>query len=439
MMTQQDASSDVQGKPAPRVSSPDRSRVDPNPKRIDELIPPDHKARFVWALVEDLDMTELYEEIESVEGHAGRPAIDPRILVALWLYGTDEGIASAHELARRCIDCDPYKWICGGVHVNYHTLADFRVQHPQWLGQQVVAQIAALRAEGLVNLDKLGQDGMRVRANAGNDSFKKAEKLSQLLDEAEQQWDRLQDEFEQTQQSSPRERAAAERAARERIERIKQAQEEVQQVAEQREKRKKGDGETARASTTDPEARRMKMGDGGTRPAYNVQLDTDLDSLVIVGVDVVQAGSDSGQMEPMVQQIEADQGPLPEDGEYYVDGGFASNADLESLGQRGVTVFAPVKAVEKKKQKGEDPYAPKRGDTPHVASWRQRMGSAEAQEKYKQRSKTEFPNATCRNRGLQQFLVRGLAKVKTVVLWYVLIHNLLRMVALRAERAIQAA
>ena len=160
---------------------------------------------------------------------------------------------------------------------------------------------------------------------------------------------------------------------------------------------------------------------------------------MIIGADVVQAGSDSGQMEPMVQQIEAAQEPLPADGEYYVDGGFASNADLESLGQRGVTVYAPIKAVEKKKQKGEDPYAPKRGDTPHVAAWRQRMGTAKAQEKYKQRSKTEFPNATCRNRGLQQFLVRGLAKVKTVVLWYVWIHNLLRTVALRADRTSHAA
>ncbi len=384
-------------------------------------------------------MSPLYQEIKSVEGHAGRPAIDPHILVALWLYATDEHMASAHELARRCIDCDPYKWICGGVHVNYHTLADFRVQHPEWLGEQVVMNIAAMRAEGLASLDTLGQDGMRVRANAGSDSFKRTEKLAELLEEAEQQWDRLQDEFEQNEQLSPRQRAARERAAGERIDRIKQSQEEVKQVARQREKRRKGDGDSARASTTDPEARKMKMGDGGYRPAYNVEFATDLDSLTIVGADVVNAGTDSGQMEPMVEQIEAEQGPLPDDAEYYVDGGFASNADLDSVGQRGVTVFAPVKAVEKKKQKGEDPFAAKRGDKPKVAEWRQRMGTEEAQEKYKQRSKTEFPNATCRNRGLQQFLVRGLEKVKTVVKWYVLIHNLLRMVALRAECRRQAA
>ena len=150
----------------------------------------------------------------------------------------------------------------------------------------------------------------------------------------------------------------------------------------------------------------------------------------------MNVGSDAGQMEPMVQHVEADQAPLPEGGEYYVDGGFTSNQDLASVSARGVTVFSPVKAVKKKKQRGEDPYAPKRGDTPWVAAWRQRMGTAEAQEKYKQRSKTEWPNATCRNRGLQQFLVRGLEKVKPVVLWYVLVHNLFRMVALRTERAL---
>jgi transposase len=435
-MTRQDATnSDAYDRPAPRIHSPDRSLVT-DPKTIDELIPPDDKARLVWALVEGIDLTPLYQEIKSVEGHAGRPATDPRILVALWLHATDEHIASAHEVDRRCVDCDPYKWICGGVPMNYHTLSDFRVDHREWLREQVVTNIAVMRSEGLVSLETVGQDGMRVRANAGSDSFKTAEKLSQLLEEAELRWEKLQEEFEQSETLTPRQLGAQQRAARERIERLKQAQQEVKQVALQREKRKKGDGKTARASTTDPEARRMKMADGGTRPAYNVQFATDLNSLVIVSPDVVNIGSDAGQMEPMVRHVEVEQAPLPENAEYYVDGGFASNQDLESVAQRGVTVFAPVKAVKKKQQRGEDPYAPQRGDTPWVAAWRQRMGTAEAQEKYKQRSKTEWPNATCRNRGLQQFLVRGLKKVKAVVLWYVLVHNLFRMVALRAERAI---
>jgi len=274
-----------------------------------------------------------------------------------------------------------------------------------------------------------------VRASAGNTSFKRAETLEQLLEEAEQHWDHLQEEFEQETELSARRQAAQERAAREKIERLKQAQEEVKEVARQRERRKKGDGTSARTSTTDAEARRMKMGDGGFRPAYNVEFATDLNNLVIVGADVVKAGGDSGQMEPMVQRIEAEQSPLPEDAEYYVDGGFSNKEDIESVGRRGVTVFAPVKELKKQEQQGKDPYAAKPGDSPQLAAWRERMGTDEAKEKYKQRCKTEWPNAECRNRGLQRFLVRGLAKVKSVVMWHVLLHNLLRMVALRAERA----
>jgi transposase len=421
------------------MKSPDRLQVDPNPKRIDDLIPPDHPARLVWELVQGLDLTPLYAQIRALEGHAGRPPIDPRILVALWLYATKEGVAEARELYRRCYDCDPYKWLRGGVDVNYHTLSDFRTQHPEWLKEQVVTNIAAMRAEGLASLEVLGQDGMRVRAWAGNDSFKREARLQQLLEEAEQDWDRLQRKFAEETELSARERAAQERAARERIERLKQAQQEVQKVAEAREKRKKGDGNSARASTTEPEARRMKMGDGGTRPAYNVEFSTDLNSLVIMESDVINAGSDSGQMEPMVEKLEAEQGPLPESAEYYIDGGFASREDLQTMAQRGVTVFSPVKAVEKHQQQGEDPYAPRRGDSPEVVEWRRRMGTEEGRQKYKQRAKCEWSNAECRNRGLHQFVVRGLEKVKAVVLWYVLVQNLFRMVALRAQRASVAA
>lgn len=422
----------------PRMKLPDRSQVDPNPKRIDDLIAADHKARLVWQLVEGLDLAPLYAGIRAVEGHAGRPATDPRVLVALWLYATEEGIGSAHELMRRCYDCDPYKWLRGGVDVNYHTLSDFRTAHLEWLKDQVVSNVATMRAEGLVDLKAIGQDGMRVRASAGNDSFKRQETVQQLLEEAEQQWDRLQQSFVQERVRSARQQAAQERAARERIERLKQAQEEVKKVAEAREKRKKGDGASARASTTDPLARRMKMGDGGTRPAYNVEFATDLNSLVIVGADLLNV-ADAGQMEPMVQQIEAEQAPLLAGSEYYVDGGLATKGDLESLGQRGVVVFAPPKEVEKQQQEGKDPYAPKRGDSPILAEWRQRMGTVEGREKYKQRGKCEWSNAECRNRGLYQFVVRGLQKVKSVVLWFVLVHNLFRWAALRAERAKAAA
>jgi transposase len=418
------------------MHTPNRSQLDPNPKTIDELIPPDHPARLVWELVAGLDMTPLYEKIKAVEGHPGRTPIDPRILTALWLYATIEGIACARELERRCYDCDPFKWLRGGVNVNYHTLSDFRTQHGAWLEQQAVAVVAAMRAEGLIDLNQLGQDGLRVRASAGSGSFKKADKLDELLTEAQQQWDRLEAEFHNGSAASPRQRAAQERAVRERLERLRRAQEEVHKVQAAREARQKGDGTTARASTTDPEARRMKMPDGGFRPAYNVQFATTLDTLVIVGADVTNAGSDGGQMDPMVERIDTQQGALPQ--EYYTDGGFSTKDDIEQVGQRGVVVYTPVKEAERQQQEGKDPYAPRRGEGPELSEWRQRMGTEAGQAKYKQRSKCEWSNAQSRNRGLYGFVVRGLEKVKAVVWWYVLAQNLLRWVALRAERALAA-
>jgi len=344
------------------------------------------------------------------------------------LYATIEGISSARKLAKLCYRDEAFKWIRGGVDVNYHTLGDFRVQHSDWLEEQVVQLVAVMLLEGLITLNRVGQDGMRVRASAGSGSFKKEGTLDKLLALAQEQWDRLQKEFE----TGSQDLSARQRAARERIERLQRAKEEQQKIAAAREARKKDDGENARASATDPEARRMKMADGGFRPAYNPQFATDLDGLVIVGADVTNAGSDGGQMDPMVEQIEEDQGQLPD--EYYTDGGFSTKDDIEKVGQRGVTVFTPVKEQEKRLKEGKDPFAPQKGDKPKVAEWRQRMGTPEAKEKYKQRSKCEWTNAMCRLRNMWQFTVRGLAKVKAVVLWYALAHNLLRGVALRAAR-----
>jgi transposase len=420
------------------MHSPVRSVVQ-NPRTIDDLIAPNSKARVVWRLVESLDLELLYRNIKSVVGHPGRPAVDPRILVALWLYATSEHISSAHELARRTIDCDPYKWICGGVSVNYHTLADFRLQNSEWLANQIKTLIVVMRAEESASLDKVGQDGMRVRAHAGNDSFLTAEELSSVLKQAQERWAQLQQESEQTNKLTPRQRAAQVRAARERLQRIQQAQEELKKVALQREKRKRGDGATARVSITDPEARRMKMGDGGFRPAYNVEFATDLENLVIVGFDVTNAGNDAGQMEPMVQTIEATQAPFADGAEYYVDGDFATTSDIQSLGERGITVIAPVKEATRQLQSGKNPYVRRRDDPPHVGDWRERMGTPEAQENYKQRSKTEFPNAVCRNYGLHQFLVRGLKNVWSVIMWYVFTFDLFRREAIHANAAITTA
>ena len=340
-----------------------------------------------------------------------------------------EGVSSARQVAPLCQEHHAYRWLCGGVSVNYHTLSDFRVQHGEWLEAQLTVQVAALLAEGLVDLKRTAQDGVRVRASAGAASFRRKPTLEKCLQEAEAHMAVLR----QQQEENPavvnkRQQAAQARAARERQARITEA---LQHVAEVEAKKKAEDKQKARRSTTEPEARVMKMADGGFRPAYNGQFCTATRSQIIMGVAVSNLGSDQGQMVPRLDQIADHDGQYPE--EALVDGGFVNKADLEYASRPAikVTVYAPVP---KPKDPTRDPYQPLPTDTPALAQWRQRMGTDEAKAIYKARAATaECVNAITRNRGLQQFRVRGLKKVKAVLLWFALAHNVMRAVALRLQ------
>lgn len=415
----------------PRVQRPNRTQLELRPVDLDALLPADHRARLVWEFVEGLDLTPLYADIKAVEGHAGRPSIDPAILMALWLYATLEGVGSARALERLCAQHDAYRWICGGVSVNYHTLAEFRVAHNEWLDTQLTASVATLLAEGLVDLKRVAQDGVRVRACAGAASFHRAERLERHLAEAEGQVAALRREVHEDPAATTRRLAAArQRAAEERRQRVEKALAQLPEVAA---KKKAADKDKARVSTTDPDARVMKMADGGFRPAFNGQFATDTATQVIVGVDVSNVGSDLGQAAPMVEQIRARHGTGPD--ELLVDGGFVAHDDIVAVAQPevGCLVYAPVPEPH---DPSRDRHQPLPSDPEAIREWRQRMGTEQAKEIYKQRAATsECVNAIARNRGLRQFLVRGLAKVKAILLWFALAHNLMRAVALRQAAA----
>jgi transposase len=417
----------------PRLRRAERHQVVVQVASLDSLLPEDHRARLVWEYVEGLDLSRLHEAIQSVEGRPGRDAIDPRILMALWLYATLDGVGSARQLARWCADHIVYRWICGGVSVNYHTLADFRTAHPALLDELLTQSVATLLHEGLVTLHRVAQDGMRVRAHAGASSFRRRASLEACQRQAQAQVEALRQELASDPAAATRrEQAARERGRRDRSARVGKALEALHEIEKNKhgqEKKKK-----ARTSTTDPEARVMKMADGGFRPAHNVELATDTASQVITGVAVVNAGSDSGQMPPMVQQHQDRYDTTP--AEFLVDGGFAQLEAIEQVSSAalGTTVYAPL---QKTRKEGRDLHQPLPGDSEVIAAWRRRMGTAQAQAIYKERAATaECVNAISRNRGLHQFLVRGLQKVRTVVLWFVLAHNLMRAVALRAQAAL---
>lgn len=406
---------------------------------LDQLLPDDHQARLVWAYVEGLDLTPLYQAIQARQGVAGRDANDPRLLMALWLYATLDGIGSARQLDQLCQDSLPYQWLCGGVSMNYHSLADFRVEHVQLLDRLLTQGVAALLHQGLVQLTRVAQDGMKVRASAGASSFRRRPTLAKCLHEAQVQIEALKTARDEDAAAvSRRQQAARQRAAHERHQRVQAALREAEQLAARRQEVERTKGvpaqeEKVRASTTDPEARTMKMANGGYRPAYNAQFATTTVGGVIVGVDVTSAGADSGQMPPMVEQLQQRYAQTPT--EMLVDGGFAVLDDIQAVHEaHAVQVYAPIKDEDKKRTRGIDPFAPRPRDAEGVAAWRVRMGSAQAQTVYRQRGATaEWVNAGARNRGLYQVRVRGRLKVLAVLLWQALAHNLLRGVALRAS------
>lgn len=410
----------------PRLERPVRNQVEMISSDLEGLLPDDHQARTVWNFVEQADLSELYANIRAVEGHAGRAAIDPRILLALWLYATLDGVGSARALNKLCEDSVPYRWICGGVSINHHTLSDFRSQSGAVMDELLTDSIAMMRAKNLVTLNRVAHDGVRVRAGAGSGSFRREQTLERHLEEAGEQVDALRQELDADPGAGElRRKAARERAARERQERIAEALRQYPDVK----KKKKNDKEQARVSMTDPDARIMHMADGGFRPAYNVQLSTDTASQMIVNVDIIQSGSDSGQLQTAVEQIQERHELTPK--EFLVDGGYVKQEAIEKLSAapQACLIYAPVPAP--RGRPGNQQSQPFKAETSHVTAWRERMETEQAKKIYKERAATaECVNAQARNRGLQQFTVRGLKKVRAVVLLFALAHNLMRMVSL---------
>jgi transposase len=415
-----------------RVKSPERSQVEMQLLSLDQWLDKDHRARVIWQYAESIDLSELYAQIRATTGSVGRDAIDPRILFALWLLATVEGFSSARRLADLATRDIAYMWICGGVSVNHHCLSDFRVAHGDLLERIMVESVAVLLHQNLVTLQTVAQDGMRVRASAGASSFRREKTLEQCLSEAEKHLEELAKQGDEDPAGDDRRaKAATQRAARERAERLVRAKEELAAINQQRKKNGiKPKTKEARASTTDPEARQMKMGDGGFRPAFNVQFATDGESRLILGVDVVAAGGDQGQMTPMYDKVRETYAKKPE--AYLVDGGFSVKDAIVHVEQQGTKVYGVLGNERKQLDAGQNPYAPKPGDQPEMAEFRARMGTPQAKAKYAQRAGiAEFPNAECRNRGLTQFRVRGLVKAKAQTMWNVLAHNFNRFCHLK--------
>jgi transposase len=386
---------------------------------LDSQIPDDHPVRLVWEFARQADLSTLYAKIRAIEGGPGRTAIDPRLLLALWLFATLEGYGSARLLAQLCEDHIAYRWLCGGVAVNYHTLADFRAQTGAVFDELLTDSVTTMCASGLVTLRRVAHDGMRVRANAGKGSFRREQRLQQFQHDAQEQVNRLREELDEDPAAGARRRQAAQkRAAQDRLNRVTAA---IKQYPQAR-LHKKYDKDQTRVSITDPDARRMHMADGGTRPAFNVQFTADTASQAIVAVSVVNSGSDGGLLLPAIDQIRQRYQKTP--AEVLTDGGFVKKDDIETLATQvgGCRIFAPVPTSKTASRPDDRPYST---ETPAVTEWRERMQTEAAKAIYKERAASiECVNAQARGCGLQQFPVRGLKKVLAVALLVALAHNL---------------
>jgi transposase len=410
----------------PRLREPVRDQIELRALDLDGLIGADHPARVIWAYVERLELGVLEEAIKAREHMPGQAPASPRLLLALWLYGTSQGVGSARALTRLCESHDAYRWLCGGVSVNYHGLADFRAAQGELLDRLLSEHVAALSVAGVIDLDEVVQDGVRVRAAAGAGSYRRRKKLHKELKKATRLVARLREENEDDPAASSRRIAAArERAARERQARVEAALAKLGEIEAERQRRGrtnkaqvKKQGEP-RASTTDPEARIMKMADGGFRPAYNCQIGTVAGGQIVVAVKAETVGSDRGLLRPMLDELQRRYRRRPK--RHLVDGGFNNNADTEWAATQGVRVYGPPPRSKHR----TDPYAPRPDDGPGVAQWRRRMQSPHGKGVYRRRALGECINARFRQWRLHQFTLRGRQKVTTLLHWFALANNIL--------------
>ena len=414
-----------------RLRQPNRSQTVLRAECPEDLVPENHPVRVIWTVTGRLDLSAFYTSIRALEGQAGRDATDPRLLVALWLYAATQGVGSARELARLCQEHRAYVWLCGGVSVNYHSLSDFRVGHGPALDALLTQVLAVLLEKELVQVWRISQDGTRVRACVGTSSFRRRDRLKKLHQQACAHVAALRRELEDpalSAQVTARQRSARERAAQEQEKRLEEALAQLPELEQREQQRQVAQGKVPdvsqlRVSTTDPQTRVLRMSDGGYRPAVNVQLACDPDSRAIVGVAVC-AGADAGQSEPLRRQVEERTGRVVK--EQLLDGGYLNLQEIEQAAQEDVTLYVPAR-VPKNPEKRKHPYESRSADSPAVAAWRKLMGSETGQTIYKLRgaiSETVNADLKC-YRGLQRLSVRGLDKVRCVVLWSALAYNLL--------------
>jgi transposase len=479
----------------PRFKTIDRQQNVLRAFALDTLIAEDHPARAIWDFLEQLDLVPFESNVKAIEGHCGQAAIQPRLLIAMWLYACSQGIGAAREVSRRCESEPGLRWLCGDQPINYHTLSDFRVQHHDALRDLFVDALGVLSQQGLISLQQVAHDGTRIPTVAGKASFHREPSLEAHRAAAAAQVAALEEE--EATGDNARRIAARRRAAVERQERLQQALLQMQRHRQSKDTaQEKAD---ARVSQSEPEARVMKLAEGGFAPAYNAQVTSaGGEGGLIINLQLSQSGSDFQQLQPALEEVRENFGKMPS--QTLVDGGYLSRNDIAALEgrtdllgpfdedgaratahcrRRGIAEeYAPKFFVfdpqanrlqcpagcfleHHQSNQGKDkidhvylagpsdcaacvrkpqccPKSPSRSvirveESAAVQRFRRKMEQPEAQALYKQRSRiAEFPFCWIKEKfGLRRFHVRGLAKAFLEMLWHALTYNILQWTRLR--------
>ena len=328
---------------AVRCKVVERNQLFFRPVDVEKLVGPTHRVRAIWAFVGGLDLSGFYASVEAVEGQAGRPVWDPRVLLSLWVYAYSNGVNSAREIAQRCEYHPAYQWLTGMEVVNYHSLADFRVAHQAELDELFVQVLGVLSYHKLITLKRVMHDGTKIKAAASDKSFRRQATLEAHLEAARQQVQAMGDPH--SEELSARKAAARKRALLDKQQRLQAALQEIPELKKNpakhsEEKKDQDKAKEPRVSTTDPQARIMIGAKGAFGPAYNVQISTDAKAKIIVGVGLSQCSSDSGELEPAVKRIEDNLKEKPE--QMVVDAAYPTHDAILAMAQKGIDLIGPL-------------------------------------------------------------------------------------------------
>ena len=340
----------VPAPPAPRYIPIDRQQNRFCSLVVERLIDDDHPARKIWHLVGQLDLSGFEQRVRAVEGHAGRNAHSPQLLIAVWIYAYSRGLHSAREIERQMEYEPALRWLTGLETVNHHTLSDFRVAHGEALRELFTQVLGMLTIEGLITLERVAIDGTKIRANVNKKTFTREQKIREHLQAAREHIAELERQ-EADEQTTKRQQAARERARREQAERLEQALAEVQklQAASKAPKppekehtagKKKQKHKQPQVSITDPQARFMRTSDNGLAPSMNVQVTADAAHGLIVDVEVVNDPQDSQQLIPAMERIAANCGREPL--QALADAGYTNHQSVVEMAQRGVDYYGSL-------------------------------------------------------------------------------------------------